>query len=95
MYSIALVSVLLYLIVNIESMTNPRQQFDERKGSKLTDTELELLIVEKKLRHLKLNKAVGMDGINTNILKALSEEISLPLCMIFRELCHLIREQQM
>ena len=35
--------------------------------------------------YLKLNKAVGMDGIHTNIQKELSEEISLPLCMIFRK----------
>ena len=70
---------------NIESMSKPRKQFDERKGSKLTDTEIEPPIVEKKLRNLKLNKAAGMDGIHTNILKALSEEISLPLCMIFRK----------
>ena len=42
---------------NIESMTKPRQQFDERKGSKLTDIEIEPHIVEKKLRNLKLNKA--------------------------------------
>ena len=66
-------------------MTKPRQQFDERKGSKLTDIELEPHIVEKKLRNLKLNKAAGMDGIHTNILKALSEEMSLPLCMIFKK----------
>ena len=65
-------------------MTKPRQQFDERKGSKLTDIEIEPHIVEKKLRNLKLNKAAGMDGIHTNILKALSEEMSLPLCMIFK-----------
>ena len=39
--------------------------------------------MEKKLRNLKLNKAAGMDGIHTNILKALSEELSLSLCMIF------------
>ena len=70
---------------NIESMTKPRQQFDERKGSKLTDIEIEPHIVEKKLRNLKLNKAAGMDGIHTNILKALSEEMSLPLCMIFKK----------
>ena len=70
---------------NIESMSKPRNQFNERKGSKLTDTEIEPPIVEKKLRNLKLNKAAGMDGIHTNILKALSEEISLPLCMIFRK----------
>ena len=70
---------------NIESMSKPRKQFDERKGSKLTYTEIEPPIVEKKLRNLKLNKAAGMDGIHTNILKALSEEISLPLCMIFRK----------
>ena len=38
-----------------------------------------------KLRNLKLNKAAGMDGIHTNTLKALSEEISLLLCMIFRK----------
>ena len=41
--------------------------------------------MEKKLRNLKLNKAAGMDGIHTNILKALSEEMSLPLCMIFKK----------
>ena len=41
--------------------------------------------MEKILRNLKLNKAAGMDGIHTNILKALSEEISLPLCMIFKK----------
>ena len=41
--------------------------------------------MEKKLRNLKLNKAAGMDGIQSNILKALSEEICLPLCMIFRK----------
>ena len=41
--------------------------------------------MEKKLRNLKLNKAAGMDGIHSNILKTLSEEISLPLCMIFRK----------
>ena len=70
---------------NIESMTKPRQQFDERKGSKLTDIEIEPHIVEKKLSNLKLNKAAGMDGIHTNILKALSEEMSLPLCMIFKK----------
>ena len=70
---------------NIESMTKPRQQFDERKGSKLTDIEIEPHIVEKKLRNLKLNKAAGMDGIHTNILKALSEEMSLPLCMLFKK----------
>ena len=70
---------------NIESMTKPMQQFDERKGSKQIDTEIELPIVEKKLRNLKLNKAAGMDGIHSNILKTLSEEISLPLCMIFRK----------
>ena len=66
-------------------MTKPRQQFDERKGSKLTDTEIEPHIMEKKLRNLKLNKAAGMDGIHTNILKALSEEMSLPLCIIFKK----------
>ena len=32
-----------------------------------------------------MNKAAGMDGIHTNILKALSEEMSLPLCMIFKK----------
>ena len=42
--------------------------------------------MEKKLRNLKLNKAAGMDGIHTNTLKALSEEMSLPLCMIFKKL---------
>ena len=42
---------------NIESMTKPMQQFDERIGSKLIDTEIEPPIVEKKLRNLKLNKA--------------------------------------
>ena len=26
-----------------------------------------------------------MDGIHSNILKTLSEELSLPLCMIFRK----------
>ena len=61
------------------------QQFDERKGSKLIDTEIDTPIVEKKLRNLKLNKAAGIDGIHSNILKTLSEEISLPLCMIFRK----------
>ena len=66
-------------------MTKPRQQFDERNGSKLTDIEIEPHIVEKKLRNLKLNKAAGMDGIHTNMLKALSEEMSLPLCMIFKK----------
>ena len=70
---------------NIESMTKPRQQFDERKGSKLTDTAIEPHTVEKKLRNLKLNKTAGMDGIHTNILKALSEEMSLPLCIIFKK----------
>ena len=70
---------------NIESMTKPRQQFDERKGSKLTDIDIEPHFVEKKLRNLKLNKAAGMDGIHTNILKALSEEMSLPLWMIFKK----------
>ena len=60
-------------------MTKPMQQVDERKGSRLIDTEIEPPIVEKKLRNLKLNKAAGMDGIHSNILKALSEEISLPL----------------
>ena len=70
---------------NIESMTKPRQQFDERKGSKLTDTEIEPHNVEKKLMNIKLNKAAGMDGLHTNILKALSEEMSLPLCMIFKK----------
>ena len=44
-------------------MTKPSQQFDERKGSKLT--EIEPHIVENKLRNLKLNKAAGMDGIYT------------------------------
>ena len=53
-------------------MTKPRQQFDERKGSKLTDTEIEPHIVENNLRYLELNKAAGMDGIHTNILKAFS-----------------------
>ena len=61
------------------------QQFDERKGSKLIDTEIELPIVKKKLRNFKVNKAAGMDGIHSNILKTLSKEISLPLCMIFRK----------
>ena len=68
----------------MESMTKPMQLFDERKGSKLMDTEIEPPIVEKKLRNLKLNKAAGMDGIHSNILKTLSEVISLPLCMIFQ-----------
>ena len=36
---------------NTESMTKPRQQFDERKGSKLTDIEIEPHIVEKELRN--------------------------------------------
>ena len=58
------------------SMTKPRQQFDERKGSKLTDTEIEPHIVERKLRNLKLNKAAGMDGIHTNILKVLSNKLA-------------------
>ena len=75
----------MFTTENIESMTKPRQQFDERKSSKLTDIEIEPHIVEKKLRNLKLNKAAGMDGIHTNILKALSEEMSLPLCMIFKK----------
>ena len=66
-------------------MTKLRQQFDQRKGSKLIDTEIQPHIVEKKLRNLKLNKAAGMDGIHTNILKALSEEIILALCMIFKK----------
>ena len=70
---------------NIESMTKPRQQFDERKGSELTDTEIEPHIVENKLRNQKLNKAAEMDGIHTNILNALSEEMSLPLCIIFKK----------
>ena len=74
----------MFIKENIESMTKPRQQLDERKGSKLTNTEIEPPIVEKKLRNLKLNKAAGMDGIHTNILNALSEEMSLPLCMIFK-----------
>ena len=56
---------------HFESMAKPMQQFDERKCSKVTDTEIEPHIVEKKLRNLKLNKAAGMDGIHTNILKAL------------------------
>ena len=71
---------------NIESVTKPRQQFDERKGSKLTDREIEPHNVEKILRNLKLNKAAGMDGIHTNILKVLSEEMSLPLCMILKKI---------
>ena len=54
-------------------------------GSEQIDTEIEPPIVETKLSNLKQNKAAGMDGIHTNILKALSEEISLPLCMIFRK----------
>ena len=70
---------------NIESITKPRQQFDERKGSKLTVAEIEPHIVEKKLRNLKLNKVAGMDAIHTNTLKALSEGMSLPLCMIFKK----------
>ena len=41
--------------------------------------------MEKKLWNLKLNKAAGMDGIHTNILKALSEEMSLTVCMIFKK----------
>ena len=41
--------------------------------------------MENKLRNLKLNKTAGMNGIHTNILKALSEEMSLPLCMIFKK----------
>ena len=64
-------------------MTKPKQQFDERKGSKLIDTEIKPHNVEKKLRNLNLNKETGMDGIHTNILNTLSEEMSLPLCMIF------------
>ena len=70
---------------NIESMTTPRQQFDERKGSELIDTEIGSHIVEKKLRNLKLNKAAGMDGIHTDILKALSEEMSSLLCILFKK----------
>ena len=70
---------------NIEHMTKPRQQIDERKGSNPTDTEIEPHIVDKKLRNLKLNKVAGMDGMHTNILKAVSEEMSLPLCMIFKK----------
>ena len=57
-------------------MTKPMQQFDGRQVSKLIDTKIEPPIVEKKLRNLKLNKAAGMDGLHTNILKTLSEEIS-------------------
>ena len=41
--------------------------------------------MERKLKNLKLNKAAGMDGIQTNIVKALLEEICLPLCTRFRK----------
>ena len=41
--------------------------------------------MEKTLWNLKLNKAAGMDGIHSNILKTFSEEICLPLCIIFRK----------
>ena len=41
--------------------------------------------MKKKLGNLKLDNAAGMDGIHTNILKALSEDMSLSLCMIFKK----------
>ena len=53
--------------ITLESMTHPMTQFDERKGSKLIDTEIETPIVERKLRNLKLNKTAGIDGIHTNL----------------------------
>ena len=68
----------VFIKENIESVTKPMQQLYESKCSKLIDTEIEPPIVEKKLRNLKLNKAAGMDVIQTNIMKELSEEISLP-----------------
>ena len=61
---------------NIESMTKLRQEFAERKCSNLIYTEIDLPIVENKLRNMKLN-AKSSSNNNPRIWNALQTKINV------------------
>jgi len=54
-------------------------------GDKLVNFEVDIDIIKSKLSTLKADKAAGVDDMSPCILKAVSEEIALPVAMIFRK----------
>ena len=54
-------------------------------GDKLLNFEVDTDIIKSKLSTLKADKAAGVDDMSPCILKAVSEEIALPVAMIFRK----------
>jgi len=53
-------------------------------GDKLVNFEVYTDIIKSKLSTLKADKAAGVDDMSPCILKAMSEEIALPVAMVFR-----------
>ena len=58
---------------------------DTFSGEKLVDLEVDAEIIKDKLRNLKVDKAAGDDNMVPSILKAVNEEIALPVATIFRK----------
>jgi len=56
-------------------------------GDKLVNFEVYSDIIKSKLSTLKADKAAGIDDMSVSpcILKAMSEEIALPVAMVFRK----------
>ena len=53
---------------------------------KLDDINVKVEVIKCKLSSLKEDKATGDDNMSPRILKAISDEIALPVAIIFRKL---------
>ena len=72
-------------VFTLEELSNVPKLPPRNDGMYLTDLILTRDAVKAKLNKLDASKASGPDGIPTIILKSLSEEISLPLLLIFNK----------
>jgi len=67
------------------SLPNPRQMFTGKEEECLSDIELTLDDVRKKLATLRSDKSGGTDGLNPRFLKEIQTEIDAPLLHIYSE----------